>query len=148
MVSPLFPVFSPAPIVTDPEPPDRLFGTGFKWNFEEHDFVLDGNGRPEEIDEKEQFAQWIVLALLIQRFAYPIYSSEFGIDKERLVGIDTNIAEAETQIVIEDALVNVDQRVYLVQDFEFERSGTTLNVEFRVVPVEGSPIPQTFSVEG
>lgn len=148
MVSPLFPVFVPAPISQAQEPADRILGKAFSWDFTTNDFVIDGNGRLIEIDDRDALVQWIVLALSIQRSAFPVYSNNFGMDIEHIIGIDTNIAEAETQMAIEDALVNSDERVYLVTDFEFDLSGTTLNVEFRVIPVEGEAILQTFSLEG
>lgn len=142
----LFPTFTAAPIDPAPASPERLYGTGYRWNFFTGDFEVDGNGRLIEIDEQEQFAEWCVLALLVERNAHPVYSDSFGVDKRRVIGIDTLLAEAEVQAVIEDALANSDDRVYIVGDFEFARSEGTLDVTFTVIPIEGSPLPLSFSL--
>jgi uncharacterized protein DUF2634 len=142
----LFPVFVTAPIDLAPAAPERLFGKAFRWNFTEDDFEVDGNGRLVEVDEKEAFVQWCVLAATVERGAHPVYSGQFGIEKQRVLDATPDVVESEAEVVITEALATTDNRVYLVGGFQFAREGPTLSADFTIVPVEGSPEPMSISI--
>lgn len=69
--------------------------------------------------DKKTLEHAINLYLGIEREKYRIYSSNFGIELEHLIGMPRNYVKAEIPRLIKEALAQ-DERIYNVDNFEFE----------------------------
>jgi len=136
----LYPVFDMPDLVeqqqTEPVP---QYGKSWLFDFEKGDFVVDGAGRVVETDGHAAWVQWCVKSVLTERFAYLIYSTDYGAEIEQaLKQPSRKTVEAELERVITEALL-VNPRTELVKDFVFQWEGDAVKVSFTAVPVVGSP---------
>lgn len=136
----LYPTFEMPEIIeqqqTEPAP---QYGKSWLFDFAKGDFVTDGAGRVIEADGYTAWAQWCVKAVLTERFAHVIYSSDYGTELEQALKQPSRKAvEAELERVITEALL-VDPRTEQVKDFAFEWEGDAVEVSFTAVPVIGVP---------
>lgn len=88
------------------------------------------------IDEKEALEQSVLFALLTQRYEYAVYTHSYGTDWNKVLGEGYLKAMAAAKTVITDSLM-CDDRIYAVNNFEFERGEHALKVRFRVESVFG-----------
>ncbi len=70
------------------------------------------------IDEKESIKQAIYKIINTERYVYPIYSWDYGIELSDLYGEDVNYVCAELEDRIIEALTQ-DERITEVKEFEF-----------------------------
>lgn len=134
----LYPVFEVPELVeqqqTEPAP---KYGKSWLFDFKKGDFVLDGAGRVVEADGHTAWAQWCVMAVLTQRFAYPVYSNDYGAELEEAVQQkDRGAVETDVEQTVTETLM-VDPRTKLVRDFAFRWEGDQLFVSFVAEPVIG-----------
>lgn len=136
----LYPTFDMPELVEQQQPePAPKYGKSWLFDFEKGDFVMDGTGRIVEADGHTAWSQWCVHAVLTERFAYVIYSTDFGTEIEQALKQPSRKAvEAELERVITEALL-VDPRTERVTDFAFVWDGDIVTVSFTAVPVIGSP---------
>ena len=89
------------------------------------------------VDDKDAIRQAIYKALGTERYAYPIYSWDYGIELSDLYGEDTRYVYAELEDRIKEALTQ-DERITDVIDFTFntEEKGI-VKVAFTVETTEG-----------
>lgn len=89
------------------------------------------------IDKKEALEQWIKIALMTQRYKYPVFSHSFGMDFEKAMeeGYIKAIGIIKNEIT-ESLLCN--DRIVEVKDFVFEKKGTSMIVNFKVVSDYGN----------
>ena len=88
------------------------------------------------IDEKEAVKQAIMLILNTERYKFLIYSWNYGVELEELIGTHPDIVEDEAERLISEALLQ-DDRITAVYDFEFSRNKDTLLVNFKVDSIYG-----------
>lgn len=88
------------------------------------------------VDEREAVKQAIILILNTERYKFLIYSWNYGIELEELIGTHPDIVEDEAERLISEALLQ-DDRITAVYDFEFSRNKDTLLVGFKVDSVYG-----------
>lgn len=88
------------------------------------------------IDEKEAVKQAIMLILNTERYKFLIYSWNYGVELEALIGTHPDIVEDEAERLISEALLQ-DDRITAVYDFEFSRNRDTLLVNFKVDSIYG-----------
>ncbi len=136
----LYPAFDMPELVeqqqTEPAP---KYGKSWLFDFKKGDFVLDGAGRVVEADGHTAWVQWCIKTILTQRFAYVIYSSDYGTElEEAQKQPDRKAVEIELERAITEALL-VDPRTEMVKDFVFEWEGDTVKVSFVAVPVVCPP---------
>lgn len=135
----LYPTFDMPEIVEQQTEPAPKYGKSWLFDFAKGDFVVDGSGRVVEADSHTAWAQWCVKAVLTERFAYVIYSTDYGSEIEQALKQPSRKAvEAELERVITEALL-ADPRTQVVRDFSFRWQGDQVFVAFTVVPVIGSP---------
>lgn len=84
------------------------------------------------VDGLDALRQTIHLILMTERFRFPIYSWDYGVELTNLIGQDMPYVIAELPRRIRDALIQ-DNRIDDVTDFEFEVHGRNLHVNFTVV---------------
>jgi hypothetical protein len=103
--------------------------------FNQDDERLDINGVGQAVigDEKDAYRFWVMKCLLTERYRYPAYSSDFGVEIEAIVKANypRSVAESEIQRTITEALM-VDDRTISVNSFVFEWEGDSLWTTFIV----------------
>ena len=102
-------------------------------------YRLDFSGKHSSgmLDGREAMKQAIYLILNTERYRYEIYSWNYGVELEGLIG-DQNSDTLQVNIknAITDALMQ-DDRITEVSDFEFKRERECLSVIFNVATTEG-----------
>lgn len=88
------------------------------------------------IDEREAVKQAIMLILNTERYKFLIYSWNYGVELEELIGTHPDIVEDEVERLISEALLQ-DDRITAVYDFEFSRNRDALLVNFKVDSIYG-----------
>lgn len=88
------------------------------------------------IDDLEALEQAINKVLNTEKYQYPIYSFDYGVEFQSLIGKDLEYVKIELKRRIEECLLN-DSRIQSVDDFEFEFNGDNLNCTFNVVSIYG-----------
>lgn len=88
------------------------------------------------VDEREAVKQAIMLILNTERYKFLIYSWNYGVELEELIGTHPDIVEDEVERLISEALLQ-DDRITAVYDFEFGRSRDALLVNFKVDSIYG-----------
>lgn len=88
------------------------------------------------VDEREAVKQAIMLILNTERYKFLIYSWNYGVELEELIGTHPDIVEDEVERLISEALLQ-DDRITAVYDFEFSRNKDTLLVSFKVDSIYG-----------
>ena len=97
------------------------------------------------VDDLEALKQAIHLILSTERYAYIIYSWDYGVELVDLIGKPMPYVMSELPRRIKEALTQ-DNRIDDVVNFEFERNGKKLHVTFTVVTNIGN-IPSELEVE-
>ena len=90
----------------------------------------------EKIDVIEAIKQSLSLILQTERMEYEIYSEDYGAEMVDLIGQAPPLVYVNIEDEIKEALLQ-DDRVESVDEFNFERSGNDVMVQFKVVTVEG-----------
>lgn len=84
------------------------------------------------IDDLDSLAQSVYLILNTERYKYLIYSWDYGVELNDLIGKPMSYVMSDLPRRIKDALMQ-DNRVEDVVDFEFEIQGKKLLTTFTVV---------------
>ena len=95
-------------------------------------------------DDLEAVKQAIYLILNIERYDYPIYSWDYGIELKDLFGKPIPYVMAELPDRVKEALT-MDNRITDVVDFEFERNKNKLHTTFTVKTIYGN-VPSSVEV--
>lgn len=110
---------------------------------------IDNHDRQDRIightDDLDAIKQSIYLILSTERYAFIIYSWDFGVELVDLIGQPMPYVMSELPRRITEALTQ-DDRIEDVVDFEFERNGKKLHTTFTVVTTAGN-IPTELEVE-
>lgn len=88
------------------------------------------------VDEREAMEQAVYKILNTERFNYMIYSWDYGIELDALVGESIMFVIPELERRIEEALMQ-DERITSIEDFEFELLGSAVSVSFTVHTIFG-----------
>lgn len=88
------------------------------------------------VDEKEAIKQAIFLILNTERYKFLIYSWNYGIEFEDLIGVHPDIVEDESERLISEALLQ-DDRIKAIYDFDFKRIKDSIIVTFTVDTIFG-----------
>ena len=87
-------------------------------------------------DKREALSQTIRLILGTERYKYPIYSENYGVELSELYGKPCDYAKSELPRRITQALTQDDQ-ITDVCDFEFSREGHKLSASYVVKTIYG-----------
>jgi hypothetical protein len=87
-------------------------------------------------DELEALQQAIYKVLHTEKYEYPIYGFDYGIDLESLLGKDPVYAQIEAKRRIQECLLQ-DARIKSVDNFQFTIVGDEMNCTFDVVSIYG-----------
>ena len=87
-------------------------------------------------DGLDALRQTIYCILNTERYRYPIYSWNYGVELEGLFGRPVSYVKSELKRVIREALLQ-DDRIDKVDGFVFEEQGKRLSVTFQVHSRQG-----------
>lgn len=87
-------------------------------------------------DGLEALKQAIYKVLNTERYEYPIYSFNYGIELESLIGKDPVYVQIELKRRIQECLLR-DKRISEVDNFKFEFNGDQLKCTFDVHSIYG-----------
>jgi phage baseplate assembly protein W len=89
------------------------------------------------IDGQDAIIQAVRKILYTERYAYVIYSSQYGVELDRLVGQEYDFIVSDIKRTLTEALL-VDNRIISLENFEMEKTGLdTMEVNFLVNSIEG-----------
>lgn len=88
-------------------------------------------------DGIEAMRQAVEIILTTKRFNYQIYSGNFGIELDDLIGEDPDYIESTLPERIRDAF-SVDDRILREENYSFQVIGDKMLVSFNVVTVFGT----------
>lgn len=88
------------------------------------------------IDGLEAVKQSVYKILQTERFAFLVYSANYGVESQRFAGADRSFVQSELKRRIREALLQ-DDRIIDVTDFRISFEGDTAYVEFTVVSTFG-----------
>ena len=83
------------------------------------------------IDDINSVKQAVYLILNTERYKYPIYSWDYGVELMNLIGKPMDYIQADLPRRINDALL-VDDRIVGTNDYKYEVNGNKLHVSFIV----------------
>ena len=83
------------------------------------------------IDDLNSVKQAVYLILNTERYKYPIYSWDYGVELMNLIGKPMDYIQADLPRRINDALL-VDDRIVGTNDYKYEVNGNKLHVSFIV----------------
>lgn len=91
-----------------------------------------------KIDNEEAIMQLVMKILYTERYAYVIYSSQYGVELDRLIGKDYDFIVSDLERTITEALL-ADDRILSITDFVAEQTAIDrMTVTFTVNSVVGS----------
>ena len=99
--------------------------------------IIDKDRVSGETDGLEAMKQAVYLILSTERYAYPVYSWNYGVELRDLFGQPTTYVEAVLEYRIKDALM-ADERITDVRNFEFSSQKNTVSATFEVVTNQGN----------
>jgi len=99
-------------------------------------YRISGNKIQGFIDGLEALKQAIYKVLNTERYEYPIYSFNYGIELESLIGKDPIFVQVELQRRIRECLMQ-DDRITDVDNFKFELIGDEIKCTFDVHSIYG-----------
>lgn len=103
-----------------------------------HRMVLEEKRVIGTCDGLEAVKQAVFKILNTERYKYPIYSRNYGVELEHVFGRPASYAVSEIERVIREALLQ-DDRITEVKDFSFEfPCKNTVAAQFTVVSIFGS----------
>ena len=88
------------------------------------------------VDEIEALKQSIFKELSTEKYEYPIYSFDYGIELESLIGKDAAYVQIELKRRIRECLLK-DDRIISVDNFKFVATGDEILCTFEAVSIYG-----------
>lgn len=90
------------------------------------------------IDNEEAIMQLVMKILYTERYAYVIYSSQYGVELDRLIGQEYDFIISDLERTITEALL-ADDRILSITDFTTEQTAIDrMTTSFRVNSVIGA----------
>lgn len=90
------------------------------------------------IDNEQAIMQMVMKILYTERYAYVIYSSQYGVELDRMIGQDYDFIVSDLERTITEALT-ADDRVIDITDFQTNKIGIDkMEVSFTVNTFNGS----------
>ena len=89
------------------------------------------------IDGRDAIIQAVKKILYTERYAYVIYSSQYGVELDRLIGQEYDFIVSDIKRTLTEALL-MDNRIISLENFEMKKTGLdTMEVNFLVNSIEG-----------
>lgn len=116
----------------------------------DRDFVRDGGNKVQNTSGVDSWKQWCINCLSMDRYASPLYSSDFGIDTASILEAPTREeAEALISAEVKEALeADPYERTEYVGDVDFDWKGDGVRVFVEIVGKDGGTIDIEANIEG
>lgn len=101
-----------------------------------HKLDIEGQRVAGMTDKREALRQAVYLILNVERYAYPIYSRNYGSELVDLIGQPMDYAMSEMKRRITDALMQ-DDRITSLDGWEFETGRNWVTARFTVHTIYG-----------
>ena len=89
------------------------------------------------IDGHDAIIQAVRKILYTERYAYVIYSSQYGVELDRFIGQEYDFIASDIKRTLTEALL-MDNRIISLENFEIKKTGLdTMEVNFLVNSIEG-----------
>lgn len=89
------------------------------------------------IDDEEALSQAVRKVLYTERYDYVIYSHNYGVEFQQLIGKDMEYVKSDLKRVVEEAIL-VDNRMVRIDNFEIKVVDiNTIDLSFTVVSNQG-----------
>lgn len=85
----------------------------------DYNFDLETQQIKGMVQNRECLKRWIQRAVMIERNAYPQYTSDFGVELEHLKGHSYNFAVLNIEKTIREALL-IHEEIENIYDFEYQ----------------------------
>lgn len=96
-----------------------------------------------KIDNEDAILQLVLKILHTERYAYVIYSQNYGVELDRLIGQDYNFIVSDIERTMTDALL-ADDRILSITDFKTEQDTIdTMSISFTVNSIIGQATIKT-----
>ena len=102
-----------------------------------HKLDIEGQRVTGMTDKRDALRQTVYLILNVERYAYPIYSRNYGSELSDLVGQPMDYAMSEMKRRITDALMQ-DDRITGVDGWTFETGRKSISARFTVYTIYGA----------
>lgn len=102
-----------------------------------HKLNIEKNRVTGMTDERDALLQAIYLILNVERYAFPIYTWNYGTELADLIGQPKDYAMSEIKRRITEALTQ-DDRITGVENWSFETTGKVVRVNFTVKTIYGA----------
>lgn len=102
-----------------------------------HKLNIEKNRVTGMTDERDALLQAIYLILNVERYAFPIYTWNYGTELADLIGQPRDYAMSEIKRRITEALTQ-DDRITGVENWSFETAGKVVRVNFTVKTIYGA----------
>ncbi|WP_238915090.1 DUF2634 domain-containing protein [Clostridium sp. YIM B02555] len=105
----------------------------YAWDFDKNDFKLK-DGKFQIVEGIEALKIWIWKALKTSRLTYPIYSSTYGQEIEKLVGkgLSKSLIESEAKRLTLECLKE-NEHILNIKNFKVSKEKDLLNISFTAV---------------
>ncbi|WP_459480248.1 DUF2634 domain-containing protein [Clostridium saccharoperbutylacetonicum] len=105
----------------------------YAWDFDKNDFKLK-DGKFQIVEGIEALKIWIWKALKTSRLTYPIYSSTYGQEIEKLVGkgLSKSLIESEAKRLTLECLKE-NEHILNIKNFKVSKEKDLLNISFTTV---------------
>lgn len=105
------------------------------------------DGKVYMAEDVEVLKNWIEKTLRTERYRFPIYSFNYGVTLEELCSrnLPFELLSSELRNQITDALI-LDPRIKQVTGFKFSKSGSSLDISFKVVAFNSETVNMEVSV--
>lgn len=132
MADSIFP-FIDATVADDTQATDLSTPREYGFDFEQKEFILK-DGKDVIVEGLEAIKTWIYKALLTKRYAYPVYSWDYGSEIEDLIGSGYSkaVVESEAKRYVEECL-SINPYIKGIKDLITSFSGDDLSIEFTVI---------------
>ena len=84
------------------------------------------------IDNEQAIMQMVMKILYTERYAYVIYSSQYGVELDRMIGQDYDFIVSDLERTITEALT-ADDRVIDITDFQTNKIGVDIETEVAIL---------------
>jgi len=101
-----------------------------------HKLDIDRNRVSGMTDNQDALIQAVYLILNVERYVYPIYSHNYGVELADLIGQPKDYAMSEAKRRITEALMQ-DDRITAVDDWSFETGKKWVLAHFTVYTIYG-----------
>lgn len=114
---------------------------GYVFDFSKEYTRTTMSGKSVRSDAHQAYLFWVWKCLHTERFKYPIYSTDFGVEIEAIMerGYDRAVTESEIERTIKEAL-GIDERTIEARNFSFTWELDGVEVEFELESIYSTDI--------